>query len=183
MGRAETRAKIQKLNKRFTGIHVTKGNLEVPVDGYDEPLLVDINNFDTIYHLSEMCDKFSDIDGSYPEETAAAKALEDEKAKVVAEFKEKLKVATDDEEEAEIRSQLRVAVNDYDNKIVRHSIRLYKKVISDFTIHVDAVFGDGATMKIFGNKSPMPNSIAEFIEDISPVVEALSMMFKDEEQK
>lgn len=183
MGRAERRAAIRKLNKKFNGIDVTKGVLEVPVVGSDEPLRVDVNNFDTLLHLSEMCDKFSDIESAYPEESAAIQALKDEGKKAADEVQKEIDSARTDEEEAELRKKKRAVMSDYENKSVRHMMRLYKKLIDDFTVHVDAVFGDGATLKIFGNKAPMPNVIAEFIEDIGPVVEAMVTVLHPEEEQ
>lgn len=180
MGREEKRAAMRRLNKKFTGIDITKGVLEVPVTGREEPLKVDINNFDTILHLSDMCDKFSDIEKAYPEESEAIEAIKQERDAAAEAIQRDIDNARTDAEEADLRRKKRAVISEFDNKCVRHMMAMYKKLITDFTVHVDAIFGEGATLKIFGNTSPMPQAIGEFIEDIGPVVEAMVTMLNPE---
>ena len=125
-------------------IPITKGTLDIPISGSDEVIKLDLMNFDTIYYLSEMSEKFSDLQSSYAEDFNAIDNITDNTKKSIA------------------------------------LIRVYKKVIDDFTYYVDKVFGDGATKLIFGNEAPMPQAIGEFIEDLSPVMQAVSTLVKSE---
>lgn len=59
------------------------------------------------------------------------------------------------------------------------TIRLYKKIITEFTDYVDKIFGEDATKRIFGNKAPMPQAIGEFIQSINPILEALPAFMND----
>lgn len=144
MNREQRRAQLKQLSKKFSGIDVTKGTLDIPIKGSDDSITLDMMNFDTIYYLMELSEKFSDIQSSYSEDFDSIDKIEDNSKKSMA------------------------------------LIRLYKKVIDDFTIYIDKVFGEGATLKIFGNEAPMPQVIGEFIEDLSPVLQAISAMINDD---
>lgn len=144
MNREQRRAQLKQLSKKFSGIDVTKGTLDIPIKGSDDSITLDMMNFDTIYYLMELSEKFSDIQSSYSEDFDSIDKIEDNSKKSMA------------------------------------LIRLYKKVIDDFTIYIDKVFGEGATLKIFGNEAPMPQVIGEFIEDLSPVLQAISVMINDD---
>ena len=144
MNREQRRAQLKQLGKKFSGIDVTKGTLDIPISDSDEVIKLDLMNFDTIYYLSEMFEKFSDLQSSYSEDFDAIDNIKDNSKKSMA------------------------------------LIRLYKKVVDDFTYYVDKVFGEGATLKIFGNEAPMPQVIGEFIEDLSPVLQAISAMVTDD---
>ena len=144
MNREQRRAQLKQLGKKFSGIDITKGTLDIPISGSDEVIKLDLMNFDTIYYLSEMSEKFSDLQSSYAEDFDAIDNIKDNSKKSMA------------------------------------LIRLYKKVVDDFTYYVDKIFGEGATLKIFGNEAPMPQVIGEFIEDLSPVLQAISAMVTDD---
>lgn len=137
LNREQRRAQLKQLSKKFSGIDITRGTIEVPIKGCDEPLTIDTNNFDTIYQLAEMCDKFINLKSAYKEEYNEVESMQDKHGKAMA------------------------------------MIKLYRRIIQDFTTHVDAIFGDGTTKRVFGNEAPMPTSIAEFIEDISPIASVL----------
>ena len=144
MNREQRRAQLKQLGKKFSGIDVTKGTLDIPISDSDEVIKLDLMNFDTIYYLSEMSEKFSDLQSSYAEDFNAIDNIKDNSKKSMA------------------------------------LIRLYKKVVDDFTLYIDKIFGEGATLKIFGNEAPMPQVIGEFIEDLSPVLQAVSAMITDD---
>lgn len=144
MNREQRRAQLKQLGKKFSGIDITKGTLDIPIRGSDEVITLDLMNFDTIYYLSEMSEKFSDLQSSYAEDFDAIDNIKDNSKKSIA------------------------------------LIKVYKKVIDDFAYYVDKVFGDGATLKIFGNEAPMPQVIGEFIEDLAPVMQAISAMVTDD---
>lgn len=140
MNREQRRAQLKQLGKKFSGIDITKGTLDIPIIDSNEKITIDLLDFNTIYYLTELADKFSDIQSSYSESFDSIDAIEDESKRSVA------------------------------------LVRLYKKVIDDFTFYIDKVFGNGATIKIFGNSTPMPQTIGEFIEDLTPVLNAVSSL-------
>ena len=140
LNREQRRAQLKQLGKKFSGIDVTKGTLDIPISGSDEVIKLDLMNFNTIYYLTELSEKFSDIQSAYSEDFDSIDKIADNSKKSMA------------------------------------LIRLYKKVIDDFALYVDKIFGDGATLKIFGNEAPMPQAIGEFIEDLAPVIQAISAM-------
>lgn len=144
MNREQRRAQLKQLGKKFNGLDITKGTLDIPISDSSETLTLDLMNFDTIFYLTEMADKFSNLQEYYKEDFEEVDSIQDKTKKSLA------------------------------------LVRLYKKVINDFVFYVDNVFGDGATKKIFGNTAPMPQTIAEFIEDLSPVVQAISSVMSSE---
>lgn len=143
MNREQRRAQIKQLGKKFSGLDITKGILDIPI-GDGDHVTLDLMNFDTIYYLSEMAEKFSDLQSSYAEDFNAIDSIKDNTKKSMA------------------------------------IVRVYKKVIDDFTGYVDRVFGVGATKRIFGNEAPMPQAIGEFIEDLSPILQAVSTLITNE---
>lgn len=143
MNREQRRAQIKQLSKKFNGIDVTKGTLDIPI-GDDDKVTLDLMSFDTIYYLSEMVEKFTDLQGSYTEDFTAIDSIKDKSKKSFA------------------------------------IVRVYKKIIDDFVYYVDKVFGVGATKRIFGNEAPMPQCIGEFIEDLSPILQAVSTLLTNE---
>lgn len=145
LNREQRRAQLKQLGKKFSGIDVTKGTLDIPISGSDGVIKLDLMNFDTIYYLSEMSEKFSDLNGSYAEDFNAIDNIKDNSKKSIA------------------------------------LIKVYKKVIDDFAYYIDKVFGDGATKLIFGNEAPMPQAIGEFIEDLAPVMQAISTLVQNED--
>ena len=144
LNREQRRAQLKQLGKKFSGIDVTKGTLDIPISNSGEVITLDLMNFDTIYYLSEMSEKFSDLQSSYAEDFDAIDNIKDNSKKSFA------------------------------------LIKVYKKVIDDFAYYVDKVFGKGATLKIFGNEAPMPQAIGEFIEDLAPVMQAVSTIITDD---
>lgn len=144
LNREQRRAQLKQLGKKFSGIDVTKGTLDIPISGSEDKITLDLMNFDTIYYLMELSEKFSDIQGTYSEDFDSIDKIEDNVKKSMA------------------------------------LVRLYKKVIDDFAFYIDKIFGDGATLKIFGNEAPMPQVIGEFIEDLSPVLQAVSTMISND---
>lgn len=143
MNREQRRAQLKQLGKKFSGIDVTKGTLDIPV-GNGDKVTLDLMNFDTIYYLSEMSEKFSNLQSSYAEDFEAIDNITDNTKKSIA------------------------------------LIKVYKKVIDDFAYYVDKIFGNGATKLIFGNEAPMPQAIGEFIEDLAPVMQAVSTLVQNE---
>lgn len=143
MNREQRRAQLKQLGKKFSGIDVTKGTLDIPV-GNGDKVTLDLMSFDTIYYFSEMIEKFMDVPSAYGEDFNAIDNISDKSKRTFA------------------------------------TIRVYKKIIDDFTFYVDKVFGDGATNRIFGNEAPMPQGIAEFMEDLYPILQAISTLFVDE---
>ena len=140
LNREQRRAQLKQLGKKFNGLDITKGTLDIPITGSENKITLDLMNFDTIYYLMELSEKFSDIQGTYSEDFDSVDKIEDNVKKSMA------------------------------------LVRLYKKVIDDFAFYIDKVFGEGATLKIFGNEAPMPQVIGEFIEDLAPVLQAVSTM-------
>lgn len=140
LNREQRRAQLKQLGKKFNGLDITKGTLDIPITGSEDKITLDLMNFDTIYYLMELSEKFSDIQGTYSEDFDSIDKIEDNVKKSMA------------------------------------LVRLYKKVIDDFAFYIDKVFGEGATLKIFGNEAPMPQVIGEFIEDLAPVLQAVSTM-------
>lgn len=143
MNREQRRAQIKQLSKKFNGIDVTKGTLDIPI-GDGDKVTLDLMSFDTIYYLSEMVEKFTDLQSSYAEDFTAIDSIKDKSKKSFA------------------------------------IVRVYKKIIDDFVYYVDKVFGVGATKRIFGNEAPMPQGIGEFIEDLSPILQAVSTLLTNE---
>lgn len=140
LNREQRRAQLKQLGKKFNGLDITKGTLDIPITGSENKITLDLMNFDTIYYLMELSEKFSDIQGTYSDDFDSIDKIEDNVKKSMA------------------------------------LVRLYKKVIDDFAFYIDKVFGEGATLKIFGNEAPMPQVIGEFIEDLAPVLQAVSTM-------
>lgn len=143
MNREQRRAQIKQLSKKFNGIDITKGTLDIPI-GDDDKVTLDLMSFDTIYYLSEMVEKFTDLQSSYAEDFTAIDSIKDKSKKSFA------------------------------------IVRVYKKIIDDFVYYIDKVFGVGATKRIFGNEAPMPQGIGEFIEDLSPILQAVSTLLTNE---
>nr|DAQ74201.1 MAG TPA: hypothetical protein [Bacteriophage sp.] len=143
MNREQRRAQIKQLSKKFNGIDVTKGTLDIPI-GDGDKVTLDLMSFDTIYYLSEMVEKFTDLQSSYAEDFTAIDSIKDKSKKSFA------------------------------------IVRVYKKIIDDFVYYIDKVFGVGATKRIFGNEAPMPQGIGEFIEDLSPILQAVSTLLTNE---
>ena len=84
LNREQRRAQLKQLGKKFSGIDVTKGTLDIPIIGSDEVIKLDLMNFDTIYYLSEMSEKFSDLQGSYAEDFEAIDNIKDNSKKSIA---------------------------------------------------------------------------------------------------
>lgn len=143
MNREQRRAQIKQLSKKFNGIDITKGTLDIPI-GDGDKVTLDLMSFDTIYYLSEMVEKFTDLQSSYAEDFTAIDSIKDKSKKSFA------------------------------------IVRVYKKIIDDFVYYIDKVFGVGATKRIFGNEAPMPQGIGEFIEDLSPILQAVSTLLTNE---
>ena len=75
MNREQRRAQLKQLGKKFSGIDVTKGTLDMSISGSDDVVTLDLMNFDTIYYLSEMSEKFSDLQSSYSEDFNAIDSI------------------------------------------------------------------------------------------------------------
>lgn len=143
MNREQRRAQIKQLSKKFNGIDITKGTLDIPI-GDGDKVTLDLMSFDTIYYLSEMVEKFTDLQSSYAEDFTAIDSIKDKSKKSFA------------------------------------IVRVYKKIIDDFVYFIDKVFGVGSAKRIFGNEAPMPQCIGEFIEDLSPILQAVSTLLTNE---
>lgn len=54
------------------------------------------------------------------------------------------------------------------------TMRVYKKVINDFGECIDNAFGEGTMLRIFDKRTPVPELLGEFIEDLMPIVQVLA---------
>lgn len=84
LNREQRRAQLKQLGKKFSGIDVTKGTLDIPIKDSDEKLVLDLMNFDTVYYLSEMCEKFTNLQESYAEDFDAIDKIADNNRKSMA---------------------------------------------------------------------------------------------------
>lgn len=135
MNREQRRAQLKDLSKKFSGFNITRGVVDIPV-GDGASVKLDTMNYDTIYYLSELVDRFGHIEETYADE-----------------FKEIDSVN-------ESRKQFA-------------TVKLYKKIITEFCETVEKIFGEGSVILLFGNTAPMPQAIAEFLEDLAPIISLL----------
>ena len=63
---------------------------------------------------------------------------------------------------------------------VKKTMQAYQTIINDFTNAVDNLFGDGASFKIFGVKTPMPSALVDFLDGLQPVLELASQIIGEE---
>lgn len=63
---------------------------------------------------------------------------------------------------------------------VKKTMQAYQTIINDFTKSVDNLFGDGASFKIFGVKTPMPSALVDFLDGLQPVLELASQIIGEE---
>ena len=63
---------------------------------------------------------------------------------------------------------------------VKKTMQAYQTIINDFTKSIDELFGDGASFKIFGVKTPMPSSLVDFLDGLQPVLELASQIIGEE---
>ena len=63
---------------------------------------------------------------------------------------------------------------------VKKTMQAYQTIINDFTKSVDDLFGDGASFKIFGVKTPMPSALVDFLDGLQPVLELASQIIGEE---
>lgn len=63
---------------------------------------------------------------------------------------------------------------------VKKTMQAYQTIIKDFTKSVDNLFGDGASFKIFGVKTPMPSALVDFLDGLQPVLELASQIIGEE---
>ena len=63
---------------------------------------------------------------------------------------------------------------------VKKTMQAYQTIINDFTNAVDKLFGDGASFKIFGVKTPMPSALVDFLDGLQPVLELASQIIGEE---
>lgn len=144
MNREQRRAQLRELKKKFTGIDVSSGELEVPIVGSEEVLRVDLYDFGTTKHLMRMCDLFLNMREHRKEAFEAMEAETDA-------FRKDLMFSD-----------------------------IYEGVVKEFAGHVDAVFGEGAMLKIFGNVEPVPAPIVEFVKCVAPIVQAAASVMSGE---
>lgn len=77
MNREQRRAQLKALGKKFSGINVSNGVLDVPIVGSEESLQVDLMDFGTTMHLMRMCDLFMNMKEHYKSELEAVDAETD----------------------------------------------------------------------------------------------------------
>lgn len=77
MNREQKRAQLKALGKKFSGINVSNGILDVPIVGSKETLQVDLMNFGTTMHLMRMCDLFLNMKEHHKDELEAVEAETD----------------------------------------------------------------------------------------------------------
>lgn len=63
---------------------------------------------------------------------------------------------------------------------VKKTMQAYQTIIKDFIISIDELFGDGASFKIFGVKTPMPSALVDFLDGLQPVLELASQIIGEE---
>ena len=63
---------------------------------------------------------------------------------------------------------------------VKKTMQAYQTIINDFTNAVDELFGEGASFKIFGVKTPMPSALVDFLDGLQPVLELASQIIGEE---
>ena len=63
---------------------------------------------------------------------------------------------------------------------VKKTMQAYKTIINDFTKSIDELFGEGASFKIFGVKTPMPSALVDFLDGLQPVLELASQIIGEE---
>lgn len=63
---------------------------------------------------------------------------------------------------------------------VKKTMQAYKTIINDFTKSIDELFGDDASLKIFGVKTPMPSALVDFLDGLQPVLELASQIIGEE---
>lgn len=63
---------------------------------------------------------------------------------------------------------------------VKKTMQAYQTIIKDFTSAIDDLFGDGASFKIFGVKTPMPSALVDFLDGLQPVLELASQIIGEE---
>lgn len=63
---------------------------------------------------------------------------------------------------------------------VKKTMKAYQTIINDFTNAIDELFGDGASFKIFGVKTPMPSALVDFLDGLQPVLELASQIIGEE---
>lgn len=51
---------------------------------------------------------------------------------------------------------------------------IYEKLVAEVVGHVDAIFGEGSAVKIFGNDSPMPVVVTSFVSDFMPLAKEMA---------
>ena len=63
---------------------------------------------------------------------------------------------------------------------VKKTMQAYQAIIKDFICAIDDLFGDGASFKIFGVKTPMPSALVDFLDGLQPVLELASQVIGEE---
>lgn len=63
---------------------------------------------------------------------------------------------------------------------VKKTMQAYQTIIKDFTSIIDELFGEGASFKIFGVKTPMPSALVDFLDGLQPVLELASQIIGEE---
>ena len=63
---------------------------------------------------------------------------------------------------------------------VKKTMQAYQTIINDFTNAIDELFGEGASFKIFGVKTPMPSALVDFLDGLQPVLELASQIIGEE---
>lgn len=63
---------------------------------------------------------------------------------------------------------------------VKKTMQAYQTIINDFTKSVDELFGEDASFKIFGVKTPMPSALVDFLDGLQPVLELASQIIGEE---
>lgn len=68
------------------------------------------------------------------------------------------------------------------SKLLHAQVMYYRKIIASFSESINHLFGANAVVDIFGNKTPMPQVIAEFLDDFIPIVEVIKTINDDNPQ-
>lgn len=63
---------------------------------------------------------------------------------------------------------------------VKKTMQAYQTIINDFTKSIDELFGEDASFKIFGVKTPMPSALVDFLDGLQPVLELASQIIGEE---
>lgn len=87
MNREQRRAQLKGLSKKFDGFDLTTGVLEIPIKGSDETVTMDVLDYDSLYNLVMMSERFANINEVYKEDFVRIDSIENTTKKQIELFK------------------------------------------------------------------------------------------------